>query len=76
MKPLKIGVLGGGQLGRMMALAGYPLNLAFTFFDNNPDCPANHLGSRFGDADYSDASLDAFIASADVFTYEFAKPHQ
>ena len=71
MKPLKIGVLGGGQLGRMMALAGYPLNLAFTFFDNNPDCPANHLGSRFGDADYSDASLDAFIASADVFTYEF-----
>jgi 5-(carboxyamino)imidazole ribonucleotide synthase len=71
MKPLKIGVLGGGQLGRMMALAGYPLNLTFTFFDNNPDCPANHLGERFGDADYSDASLDEFIASADVFTYEF-----
>lgn len=71
MKPLKIGVLGGGQLGRMMALAGYPLNLAFTFFDNNADCPASHLGSRFGDESYSDESLDAFIDSADVFTYEF-----
>lgn len=71
MKPLKIGVLGGGQLGRMMALAGYPLNLAFSFFDNNPDCPSAQLGARFGDADYSDASLDAFIDSADVFTYEF-----
>jgi 5-(carboxyamino)imidazole ribonucleotide synthase len=71
MKPLKIGVLGGGQLGRMMALAGYPLNLAFTFFDSNVDCPAAHLGARFGDAGYSDASLDEFIDSADVFTYEF-----
>lgn len=71
MKPLRIGVLGGGQLGRMMALAGYPLNLAFSFFDKNADCPSAPLGERHGDDRDSDASLDAFIASADVFTYEF-----
>ncbi len=71
MKPLKIGVLGGGQLGRMMALAGYPLNLAFSFFDNNPGCPSAHLGELYGDAEYSAESLQAFIDSADVFTYEF-----
>lgn len=71
MSRLRIGILGGGQLGRMMALAGYPLDLAFSFFDSNPDCPSAALGPRFGDADNSEASLDAFIASADVFTYEF-----
>ncbi len=68
---LRIGVLGGGQLGRMMALAGYPLNLSFSFFDKAEDCPSAALGARFGDADYSDESLQAFIDSADVFTYEF-----
>jgi len=68
---LRIGVLGGGQLGRMMALAGYPLNLSFSFFDKAADCPSAALGPRFGDADYSDESLQAFIDSADVFTYEF-----
>lgn len=68
---LRIGVLGGGQLGRMMALAGYPLNLSFTFYDKAADCPSAMLGERFGDDDYSPESLAAFIDSADVFTYEF-----
>jgi 5-(carboxyamino)imidazole ribonucleotide synthase len=68
---LRIGVLGGGQLGRMMALAGYPLNLSFAFFDKAVDCPSAALGPRFGDDTYSEASLQAFIDSADVFTYEF-----
>jgi 5-(carboxyamino)imidazole ribonucleotide synthase len=68
---LRIGVLGGGQLGRMMALAGYPLNFSFSFYDRAEDCPSASLGERFGDAEYSAASLQAFIDSADVFTYEF-----
>ena len=33
---MKIGVLGGGQLGRMLALAGYPLGLRFRFLDPAP----------------------------------------
>jgi len=68
---LRIGVLGGGQLGRMMALAGYPLNLSFSFFDRASDCPSAALGPRFGDNQDSPESLQAFIDSADVFTYEF-----
>jgi 5-(carboxyamino)imidazole ribonucleotide synthase len=30
---MKIGIFGGGQLGRMMALAGYPFNLRFSFYE-------------------------------------------
>ena len=71
MSRLRIGVLGGGQLGRMMALAGTPLDLGFSFYESTPDCPAAALGPVFGDRDNSTASLDAFIDSADVFTYEF-----
>ena len=71
MSRLRIGVLGGGQLGRMMALAGYPLDFLFSFYESTPDCPAAALGSVFGDAGNSTQSLDAFIDSADVFTYEF-----
>lgn len=70
-KPLRIGVLGGGQLGRMMALAGIPLNLSFSFYESAPDCPSACVGKVFGDKENSSASLDAFIDSADVFTYEF-----
>jgi phosphoribosylaminoimidazole carboxylase (NCAIR synthetase) len=35
-----IGILGAGQLGRMLALAGYPLGLRFAFFDETADAPA------------------------------------
>lgn len=68
---MKIGIFGGGQLGRMMALASYPFNLRFSFYDAHQDCPSAPLGQLIGDAHGTDASLDAFIASADVFTYEF-----
>ena len=34
---MKIGVLGGGQLGRMLALAGYPLGNEFVFLDPAPE---------------------------------------
>ncbi len=68
---MKVGIFGGGQLGRMMALAGYPLNLRFSFFDANRDCPSAPLGECLGDAEGSSAALEQFLASADVFTYEF-----
>lgn len=34
-----VGIVGGGQLGRMMALAGYPLGLDFLFLDRSGDTP-------------------------------------
>jgi 5-(carboxyamino)imidazole ribonucleotide synthase len=66
-----VGVLGAGQLGRMLALAGYPLGLKFAFFDESADAPAGHLGdltvARFDDR----AALDAFAGEVDLVTYEF-----
>src|SRR5438067_8372141 len=66
-----VGVLGAGQLGRMLALAGYPLGLRFRFLDPAPEAPAAQLAERLG-ADFDDLSaLDAFLADVSVVTYEF-----
>jgi 5-(carboxyamino)imidazole ribonucleotide synthase len=66
-----IGILGAGQLGRMLALAGYPLGMRFRFFDPAPDSPASLLAEHIV-ADYADtAALDRFAHGLDVVTYEF-----
>lgn len=66
-----VGVLGGGQLGRMLALAGIPMGLRFRFLDPNPDCPAAGLGELIC-ADYHDpAALERFVDGLDLVTYEF-----
>ena len=39
-----VGVVGGGQLGRMLALAGIPLGLTFRFLDPAADAPAREVG--------------------------------
>jgi 5-(carboxyamino)imidazole ribonucleotide synthase len=66
-----IGVLGGGQLGRMLGLAGLPLGQRFVFLDPSPDSPAREVGDLLV-ADYDDPkALDELAARADVVTYEF-----
>ncbi|HEV2472087.1 MAG TPA: ATP-grasp domain-containing protein, partial [Chthonomonadales bacterium] len=66
-----VGVLGAGQLGKMLALAGYPLGLKFRFLDPSPDSPAAALAPCVT-ADYSDeAALERFAADVDCITYEF-----
>jgi 5-(carboxyamino)imidazole ribonucleotide synthase len=66
-----IGILGGGQLGRMLALAGYPLGLRFRFFDPDTAAPSGHLADHVP-APYADAeALQAFAASVDLLTFEF-----
>lgn len=68
---MKIGVLGGGQLGRMMALAGYPLGLEFVFYDRNPQACAADVGSLVvGEFDDSEL-LTSFAQQVDVVTVEF-----
>lgn len=67
----RIGVLGAGQLGRMLALAGYPLGLRFRFFDPKPESPASWLAEQIA-ADYSNKkALAAFAQGLDLVTYEF-----
>ncbi len=68
---MTIGVLGGGQLGRMLAIAGLPLGLNFRFMDPSRDAVAGHAGKLICD-DFNDPKhLDAFCAGLDVCTYEF-----
>jgi 5-(carboxyamino)imidazole ribonucleotide synthase len=68
---MTVGVLGGGQLGRMLALAGYPLGLRFRFLDLSPRAPAGHL-AELHTGDYEDLDvLEQFAAGLDVVTYEF-----
>ncbi len=67
-----IGILGGGQLGRMLALAAARLGFKCHIFAPNPDSPAFDVVHRVTCADYGDTqALDRFAADADVVTYEF-----
>lgn len=63
----KIGVIGAGQLGRMMAMSGYPLGQKFAFCGNNNEEPSAMLGRMFTEKDCAIGSLVDF---ADVITYE------
>jgi 5-(carboxyamino)imidazole ribonucleotide synthase len=68
---MRIGILGSGQLGRMLALAGYSLGHTFTFFDESPGAPTAELGAS-AKGSFSDLSaLKKFAADCDVITYEF-----
>lgn len=67
-----IGILGGGQLGRMLSVAASRLGYKTHIFEPSPDCPAADVAQRVTTAPYSDlAALRAFAASVDVITYEF-----
>ncbi|RMF08559.1 MAG: 5-(carboxyamino)imidazole ribonucleotide synthase, partial [Alphaproteobacteria bacterium] len=67
-----IGILGGGQLGRMLALAAAPLGFRCHVFDPDPKAPAKQVTAAATTATYQDeAALAAFAAAVDVVTYEF-----
>ncbi len=68
---MKIGVIGGGQLGRMLALAGTPLGMNFAFLDPAPDACAAALGEHLR-ADYGDPDhLRQLADEVDLVTFEF-----
>jgi len=68
---MTIGILGGGQLGYMLALAGYPLGLHFRFLDPSPEAPVGRIAHRVT-AEFSDQeALEKFAHGLEVVTYEF-----
>ncbi len=68
---MKIGVVGGGQLARMLGLAGLPLGFQFRFLEPSGDCPAAQLGEIIR-APYDDADgLERFACDLACATYEF-----
>ena len=66
---MKIGVLGAGQLGRMLAISGYPLNHQFGFLGTSENEPAALLGQMFAFENNAD-SIKALVDFADVITFE------
>jgi len=68
---MKVGVLGGGQLARMLALAGYPLGQEFSVLDPGADVCSAPVAEQL-QGDYLDQKLLAQLAEqVDVVTYEF-----
>ena len=68
---MTIGILGGGQLGYMLALAGYPLGLHFRFLDPSPEAPVGRIAHRVT-AEFTDTlALQRFAQGLEVVTYEF-----
>ena len=66
-----IGILGGGQLARMMALAGYPLGFNFVFFDPKASACAGQVGSLTV-GDYSnEVAIEEFCQQVDYVTLDF-----
>ncbi|MGO4407335.1 5-(carboxyamino)imidazole ribonucleotide synthase [Bosea sp. RAF48] len=67
-----LGILGGGQLARMMALAAADLGVRCHIFAPEADSPAFDVAARHTIAEYEDeAALAAFAGAVDVVTYEF-----
>ena len=68
---LTVGILGGGQLARMMALAGAPLGLRFQVVDAAKDACASQVAPHLC-ADYTDLpAMEAFAKTVDVVTFDF-----
>lgn len=67
-----IGILGGGQLGRMLSVAASRLGLKTHIFEPSANPPAAHVADAVTTASYDDhAALQAFAQTVDVITYEF-----
>lgn len=67
-----IGIIGGGQLGRMLAMAAARLSFRVIILEPQADCPAAQLASEQIVAAYDDPNaLDALARACDVVTYEF-----
>lgn len=68
---MKIGILGGGQLGRMIALAGYPLGMRFRVFDPSAEACAGQVAEQTVGAFEDRQALSVFCEGLDVVTYEW-----
>ncbi|MEQ8350225.1 MAG: 5-(carboxyamino)imidazole ribonucleotide synthase [Leptospiraceae bacterium] len=70
--PSTIGILGGGQLGRMIAQEARRMGYGIIVLDPGTDCPASHLADEHMQADFSDAkAVQALSQKCDVLTFEF-----
>jgi len=70
-KPI-LGIIGGGQLGSMLANAAKKINIKTVVFCDDPDAPAQNFSDEFIYGKYDNQnSIDQFISSVDIVTFEF-----
>jgi 5-(carboxyamino)imidazole ribonucleotide synthase len=67
---MKVGIIGAGQLGRMLALAGYPLGLRFVFLDQSEDAPGAQVGRIVRGAFDDPKGLAELASNVDVVTFD------
>lgn len=68
---MTIGIVGGGQLGRMLALAGYPLGLDFLFLDRSDDTPGGQVAPSLVGEFTDKRLLRALAARSEVITFDW-----
>lgn len=67
-----IGIIGGGQLGKMMTQSAQKMGFKVICLDSNTDCPCHHIANEFITAAYDDTqALQELGEKSDVITYEF-----
>lgn len=67
---MKVGILGAGQLSRMLALAGIPLGIEFAFYEPNPTNCVSNLGDVRHASFQDKQAFSEFVDGVDVLTYE------
>lgn len=70
MKTPRVGIIGAGQLGRMMALAAYPLGIECRFLDTQADAPGGQIGPIRVAALDDETALAALAREVDVLTFD------
>lgn len=68
---MNVGILGGGQLGRMIALAGYPLGISVRLFETSIEACGGQVTELVAGSYEDHDALDKFVSGLDVATYEF-----
>ena len=72
MLQITLGIIGGGQLGSMLAIAAKKLNIKTIIFCNDIDAPAKNFCNKFISGDYNDKKkINEFVNQVDFVTFEF-----
>ena len=72
MSEITLGIIGGGQLGSMLAIAAKKLNVKTVIFCDDIDAPAQNFCNKFVNGSYDNKEkISEFISQIDLLTYEF-----
>jgi 5-(carboxyamino)imidazole ribonucleotide synthase len=72
MSEITLGIIGGGQLGSMLAIAAKKLNIKTIVYCDDPDAPAQNFCNEFISGGYDDkVKINQFVNLANIVTYEF-----